>query len=238
MKVKMRANAKTQLIQGNVGNLEIRFHAPAQSENLPAGAREGACTQDGAGNLNGKGCELVVLSHPHPLYGGTMNNKVITTIEHAFQKLGFSTICYNFRGVGQSEGEYDEGIGEVQDLLKVVEWAKREKGYEKTHLAGFSFGSFVSLKALEHLQVESLLTVAPPVGIYDFSSIVFPEFAPSDTFRWSMIQGGKDEVICAKEALDWVRQTEFKPDIYWRESASHFFHGELIWLRKVVQLIY
>lgn len=222
MKVKMRSNAKTQLIPGEVGDLEIRFHASDESENLPAG----------------RVSELVILSHPHPLYGGTMNNKVITTIEHAFQKLGFSTICYNFRGVGKSEGEFDEAIGEIQDLLKVVDWAKSEKGFERIHLAGFSFGSLVSLKALEYLKVESLLTVAPPVGLYDFSNILLPEFVQSEGFRWSMIQGGQDEVICAQEVLTWVRQSSVKPDIYWRESASHFFHGELIWLRKVVQALY
>lgn len=221
MKVKTQANAETLMIQGSVGDLEIRFHA-VDSEKSPAGSVK----------------KLIVLSHPHPLYGGTMNNKVITTMERAFQKQGFSTICYNFRGVGKSEGEYDQGVGEVEDLLAVVEWARLDQSFDNIHLGGFSFGSFVSLKALEHLQVDSLLTVAPPIGIYDFSTIVWPEFAQSEGFCWTMIQGGQDEVICAQEVLDWARQVAKKPDVYWRENASHFFHGELIWLRKVIQVIY
>lgn len=218
MKVKMRAHAKTQLIKGPAGQLEVRL----QAANLPAGKQK----------------KLLVLCHPHSLYGGSMNNKVITTIENAACKQGFSTLCLNFRGVGKSEGEYDAGNGELEDLKAAVSWGLAMVEADTLHLAGFSFGSFVALQALTSFDVASLLTVAPPVGLYDFSKIQLPEYALAGEFQWVMIQGGQDEVVCAKESLSWVRAQNLKPDIFWREQASHFFHGELIWLRRVLGVIY
>lgn len=219
MQAKFGNQAKTQLIPGPAGNLEIRFH-----KNLPAG-KDSSDAQT-----------LMVLSHPHPLYGGAMNNKVITTLEKAVQNLGFSTLAYNFRGVGQSEGEHDDTVGELEDLLAVAAWGKAQFSDVELHLAGFSFGSFIALKALPALQPKSLLTVAPPVGIYDVSILDFSKM--DEAFKWSLIQGGQDEVIEAQKVLDWSRALDRKPDCYWRENASHFFHGELIWLRKVVNLVY
>ena len=219
MQAKFGNQAKTQLIKGPAGNLEIRFH-----KSLPAGENCSASQK------------LMVLSHPHPLYGGAMNNKVITTLEKAAQNLGFSTLAYNFRGVGKSEGEHDHTIGELDDLLAVAEWGKAQFSDVELHLAGFSFGSFISLKALPALQPKSLLTVAPPVGIYDFRVLDFSKMDAS--FKWSLVQGGQDEVVDAQQILEWSRSLEQKPDCYWRENASHFFHGELIWLRKVVNLVY
>jgi alpha/beta superfamily hydrolase len=172
---------------------------------------------------------LVVLSHPHPLYGGTMNNKVITTLEKAFYGLGYHTVAFNFRGVGKSEGEYDNGIGEQQDLVEVLRWAKQGLNPSQVVLAGFSFGSYVTLMVLNQLSdVDGLCTVAPPVGLYDFSQIQAVEQP------WVLIQGGKDEVISAQEVMDWAMSRSPRPDFFWRSKASHFFHGELVWLRKIV----
>lgn len=213
----MRKAGKTELIAGPQGNIEVRFTSSKHPNTE---------------NAN----KLMVLSHPHPLYGGTMNNKVVTTLEKALGSLGFNTLTFNFRGVGLSEGEHDHADGEVNDLLAVTEWGMQCCAAAELHLGGFSFGSFISLKAVAELNPRSLITVAPPVGIYDFSTIQFPE--DTEDFKWSMIQGGQDEVVCAQKALEWVRTQGRKPDIYWREQASHFFHGELIWLREAVKLIY
>lgn len=220
MAVKSMADSETFCIAGVVGELEVRLHRSLAESEDSAMAKK-----------------LLVLSHPHPLYGGTMNNKVITTLEKEVQKLGFTTLAYNFRGVGRSQGEHDHTIGELQDLQAVVEWAQRELAFDELHLAGFSFGSFISLKAVGLLQPRSIVTVAPPVGIYDFTVIDF-EQAAWQNLDWHLIQGGQDEVVDAQAVLNWARAQAYRPDLYWREGASHFFHGELIWLRKVVQIIY
>ena len=216
--MKLKQVAKTQLIAGAVGKLELRV----KPSKVMAVEKEALAKR------------LVVISHPHPLYSGTMNNKVVTTLERAFSNLGFTTVAYNFRGVGQSEGAYDNGVGEQDDLKAVLDWAKEtfEVDAEKDEivLAGFSFGSYVTLQAHKRLGAKALCTVAPPVGLYDFSNVA------EISVPWVLIQGGQDEVVSAAEILDWSQSLKSKPDIYWREKASHFFHGELIWLRKVVEM--
>lgn len=204
-----RRKSKPQLIEGHAGQLELRLF---EAE---------------------KPGRWVVLSHPHPLFGGTMDNKVVTTMERAFQAAGFSTITYNFRGVGHSEGEHDNAQGEVDDLLAVVHWLKAHFSVDDLQLAGFSFGAYISLKALTQLESElsRIITVAPPVGLYDFSTI-HPVNVP-----WVLIQGGGDEVVSAPEILAWAMSGDKQPDLYWRAHASHFLHGELVWLKKVIGLI-
>lgn len=220
MKVKHPAQLKTMLISGPVGELEVRLNTAASK------------------GLASRG--LVVLSHPHPLYGGTMNNKVITTIERALQPLGYDCLAFNFRGVGRSHGTHDHAVGEMKDLLAVVDWGLSMTQAEVVHLAGFSFGSYISLLAAARLQPKSLLTVAPPVGIYDFSRIDWFNSlnSASSPSTWNLIQGGQDEVVDPQAVLNWAMKGPVKPDVFWREAASHFFHGELIWLKRVINLIY
>jgi len=203
----VQQKSQVQMIDGVVGKLEVR--ASGLSENK-------------------KG--LAVICHPHTLYGGTMDNKVVVTVEKALQQQGFATVCFNFRGAGKSEGAYDEGKGEQADLAVVVTWAKEQMD-ETAHLllAGFSFGSFVATQAHEDLQADALLLVAPPVSLYDFSPL-------QPKVPWHVIQGGEDEVIEAQAVLDWVRKQPNQPDLYWRGQASHFFHRQLVWLRGVVSV--
>lgn len=203
----MLKKTQSTLIDGAVGALELRVGS------TPTHQTQG----------------LVVISHPHPQFGGTMDNKVVTTLEKTFSQARWQTVCYNFRGVGQSVGEYDGGLGEQKDLAAVVEWAREQFVDMPLTLAGFSFGSYISLQQAQTLAAQQVISVAPPVGLYDFTSIKL-----SADMRWSLIQGGQDEVINSTEVLSWARQLEHRPDVYWREQASHFFHGELLWLRKVV----
>lgn len=204
---------KTQwsLIEGAVGVIECRVGQMRPGKTPPG---------------------LVVLAHPHPLHGGTMDNKVVTTMERAFSQAGWQTLAFNFRGVGRSEGQYDEGRGEQDDLASVVTWAQGIFGGLPLALAGFSFGSYVSAKQAKTLQAQKLITVAPPINIYDFSTIDLPH-----DLDWSLIQGGQDEVVPPQQVASWMREVEPRPDVYWREVASHYFHGELIWLRKQVRLL-
>jgi len=201
--------AVNQVIDGPEGALEIRVREQEKD--------------------SGKGGNLVILSHPHPLYGGTMNNKVVTTMEKAFSIGDFTTIAYNFRGVGSSAGQYNNGVGEQDDLRSVIAWARQTYAPNKLVLAGFSFGSYVSLKVTAaQVNIDALYTVAPPVGLYDFSEINQIEMP------WVLIQGGQDEVISADEVQNWAMRQTCRPDVFWRSKASHFFHGELIWLRKMI----
>ena len=202
---------QSQIIEGVVGDIELRIHESIQSETK----------------------KLVVLSHPHPLYGGTMDNKVVTSMERAFRRLGYHTVAYNFRGVGKSAGVYDNGEGEQLDLKVVIDWSVEQFVPDKVVLAGFSFGSYVTLNGLsDYDKVDAVCTVAPPIGLYDFSDIKVNDV------QWSLIQGGLDEVVDANEVLSWALSLPNQPDIYWRANASHFFHGELIWLKNLIASLY
>ena len=159
-----------------------------------------------------------------------MDNKVVVTIERALQALGVATVCLNFRGAGRSEGAYDEGKGEQADLQMAIAWAKAQLSLPcPLILAGFSFGSYVSLLSHERLKSDFVLAVAPPVSLYDFSAIEV-------SCAWMVVQGGADEIIESEVVLDWVRHQKQPADLYWRAEASHFFHQQLLWLKAVVSL--
>lgn len=203
----MRKKSQSTIIKGEAGDLEIRL-TRADSD------------------------KWLVVAHPHPQFGGTMDNKVVTTVEKAFQSLGYNTVAFQFRGVGQSHGEYDGGEGEQRDLAHVVAYIKELYSVHYIVLAGFSFGSYVAIRQAETLNADSLLVIAPPVNLYDFSQLQI------ENLPWVLVQGGEDEVVPAQEVLAWVRAQQNQPDIYWRAGASHFFHRQLVWLKKVIQLTY
>jgi len=173
-----------------------------------------------------------VLCHSHPLYGGSMNNKVITTVERALQQKGWSTLCFNFRGVGDSAGAFDQGVGEQEDLAAVVHWLRETYKPEQLLLGGFSFGAYVGLKSYPALAPDRLLSIAPPVGLWDFTAIQPP------AQNWVVIQPGADEVVQPQAVWQWLSSCAYLPSLYWRAGASHFFHGQLIWLREVIKLEY
>jgi alpha/beta superfamily hydrolase len=165
------------------------------------------------------------------LYGGSLSNKVVTSLAKGFLLANFRVVRFNFRGVGQSEGAYDGGDGEQADLLAVHAFARAQWPQEKVRLAGFSFGAYVALRAHPGMELEDLMVVAPPVDLYDFSRVPAPQ-AP-----WSLILAGDDEVVCTQAILDWHADLPVKAHVYWRRGASHFFHGQLIWLRKIAQML-
>lgn len=213
-------------IQGAAGKIEIRVTRPGTfSAQKPAESGSQSEVEPQSTSLQ----DWVVLSHPHPVYGGTMNNKVVTSMEKAFQELGMGTVAYNFRGAGASEGEYDNGEGEQADLVKVVEWLRTQVPMGQLVLAGFSFGAYVTLKQAADLKADFVCAVAPPVSMYDFSEIELKQ-------PWLLVQGGQDEVIDAQEVLDWAMKLPSPPDVLWRQEASHFFHRQLVWLKQAIRL--
>ncbi|ODN44102.1 alpha/beta hydrolase [Piscirickettsia litoralis] len=175
----------------------------------------------------------LVICHPHPLFQGTMHNKVVHTLARTFKQHGMCAVRFNFRGVGKSTGEYTHGIGETEDLAAVVDWVKAHQPDHEIWLAGFSFGGYVAYRGASRLgDVKQLLLVAPAVVNFDFDSEDQPD---CPTF---LIQGMVDEVVAADAVLAWAEKLTKPPEIERFEEAGHFFHGRLVDLRKVIEQHY
>ncbi len=169
---------------------------------------------------------VAVLCHPHPLHGGTMDNKVVQTLARAFVQLGWRAVRFNFRGVGASEGQWDGGKGEVDDALAVVA-AQRDPALPLA-LGGFSFGGYVAAQAAARLAaagapVQRVVLVGPAT-----STFVVPP-VPADSL---VIHGEADDVVPLKATLDWARPQGLPVVVL--PGVGHFFHGQLTRLRELV----
>jgi len=172
---------------------------------------------------------IAVICHPHPLYGGAMHNKVVYTIARAMKDLNVPTVRFNFRGVGKSVGVYDNGIGEVEDLLAILQWIKQVCPHHAIWLAGFSFGSYIAACAAKQWPAKQLISVAPPVENFPF----FKDLPPFDC-PWLVVQGDQDEVVAPQAVFSWLDSLTDPPTIIRMEGAGHFFHGRLIELREIL----
>jgi alpha/beta superfamily hydrolase len=152
----------------------------------------------------GEPCAIAVVAHPLPTMGGTMGNKIVTTLARTFAELGFAALRFNFRGVGTSDGVFDSGNGEVEDVLAVVQHARDAFGHQPLILSGFSFGGYVAARAAQHLHPEP----------------------------HKLIHGERDEVIPLSDALDWARPQHLPVVVL--PEAGHFFHGRLHQLKQLV----
>ncbi len=198
------------LLPGPVGDLEVACEpAETRAKSPPAG--------------------IAVICHPHPLHGGTMHNKVVTIIERSLRELGLDTVRFNFRGIGKSGGTFDEGEGESDDLASVVRWARTVRPEAPLWLAGFSFGSYVALRNAKTLDADALITIAPPVGRWDFDAIDLPDCP------WLVVQGEEDEVVDPQLVFDWVESLDVSPHLVRMPETSHFFHRRLMDLRGAVK---
>lgn len=202
-----RMREVTELIKGPVGKLEIAISEPLGEERNAFG----------------------VICHPHPLYGGTMHNKIVTTLAKTFQNMGVVTVRFNFRGVMGSEGLFDKGDGELNDLLAVIEWIQQQRAKTELWLAGFSFGAYIAAKAATQLSVSKLVTVAPPVQHFPMKDL------PPITCPWVLVQGERDDVVPPEEVLAWAESRNPKPIIIRFPEAGHFFHGQLGELRTQIE---
>ena len=169
-----------------------------------------------------------IVCHPHPLYGGTMDNKVAYTLARALQTSGVAALRFNFRGVGASEGAYDEGAGETEDAAAVADFGAARWPNRRLILAGFSFGAFVALRLALARDTARLITVAPPVGRFDFSGLHAP------ACPWLVVQGDADDVVDSSAVITWVKQQNPAPDLRVVPGVGHFFHGHLAELRDAV----
>jgi alpha/beta superfamily hydrolase len=169
-----------------------------------------------------------VVCHPHPLYGGTLDNKVVWTLARAFQQLGAPTIRFNFRGIGASSGAHDEGRGEVEDALAVIAHGRARWPQAALWLAGFSFGGVVALRAAATAQPACLVTVAPGITKSDVSTVARP------ACPWLIVQGEADDVVPANVVTSWARTLSPAPELLLLPGAGHYFHGRINELRDAL----
>ncbi|MBS0571096.1 MAG: alpha/beta fold hydrolase [Proteobacteria bacterium] len=192
----------------------------------PAGALEAAVDVPNAAEAR---AGVAIVCHPHPQHGGTMHNKVVTMLERALRESGLATVVFNFRGVGASQGSYDDGRGEADDLVAVAQWVQRTHPGDALWLAGFSFGSYVVARAASQLPVKQLILVAPPVSRWDFAQLVAPACPRL------VIQGEADEIVDPAAVYAWVAAQPDSPTLVRLPETGHFFHRRLMDLRGVVK---
>ena len=170
----------------------------------------------------------VVISHPHPLYGGNMYAAGVESIVHAYWKKGYTTLRFNFRGVGNSQGLYDNGVGEQQDVLAALSFLS-ETGTKQIDLAGYSFGAWVNAHAVQHdTPMERMVLVSPPVGFMDFTKI-------AAIHRLKLVVTGSRDQIAPAEQIktllpSWNPEARFEVI----EGADHFYGGYLDRLEKIL----
>jgi alpha/beta superfamily hydrolase len=198
--------AERLMLQGAAGVLEAQLDFPADP---------------------GSPAACAVVCHPHPLFGGTLTNKVVHTLARAFTDVGMPSLRFNFRGVGASAGTYDEGRGEVQDVLAAVNYCRERWPQVRVWLAGFSFGAAVAVRASSEARPVGLVAVAPAVDRLDIATVV-PARA------WLVLLGDADEVVPPQRMLEWAQGLRPAPVTQVLAGAGHFFHGRLPELRERV----
>lgn len=199
--------AESFLIEGPVGALEVLV-SPAESTDVVA-----------------------IICHPHPLFEGTLHNKVVTTLSRAFSDQGIMTVRFNFRGVGKSEGQFDHSIGEVDDLQAVIEWVKKAHPHARFYLAGFSFGAYIAAVGATRNPCIQLISVAPAIPNQPYNRL------PRISSPWLVIQGEQDEIIPPESVFKWFDEAKTfheKMELIKVRETSHFFHGKLILLRELI----
>lgn len=196
---------KKTLIDGPAGPLEIAFQQPANAT------------------------ALALICHPHPVHGGTMDNKVVQTLAKAFAELGCATVRFNFRGVGDSAGAFDEGIGETEDASAALAWARAQLPPSLPLIAaGFSFGCFVQSRLLPRSQPQQLVLVGPAVSRFQLAEL------PTDLQQQTLvIHGEADDVVPLDAVMDWARPQGLPVTVF--PGTGHFFHGRLTELKAVVK---
>jgi len=194
-------------ITGPAGDLEALLELPGDGEPI--------------------GCAVVC--HPHPLHGGTMQNKVAHTLARSFAGIGFSALRFNFRGVGQSEGGFDDGDGEVKDVIAAVDWLRREMPALPLWIAGFSFGAAMAVRAARDRKPDGIISIAPAISRFSGNLDRQPDCP------WLIVQGDQDELVDIEETIAWVNELDPGPELEVFPETEHFFHGKLVLLRGAVE---
>jgi alpha/beta superfamily hydrolase len=187
-------------IAGPSGALELALNVPEQSA---------------------RGIALV--AHPHPLQGGTMDNKVVQTLAKTFAGLGYVSVRFNFRGVAGSAGVFDDGAGETDDALAALAHARTAYGELPVVLAGFSFGTFIQTRVMARVPPERMVLIAPAIARFGAVAV------PADTI---VIHGEQDDVVALADVFAWARPQQLPVVVF--PGCGHFFHGRLPQLTRVI----
>ena len=179
---------------------------------------------------------LAMILHPHPLHGGTMNNRIVYSLFHMFSRRGYSVLRFNFRGVGRSQGVFDHGQGELRDAAAALDWMQQHNPNSTgCWVAGFSFGAWIAMQLLMHRpEIEGFISVAPPANLYDFT---FLAPCPSSGL---MVNGAKDRVVPTESVRGLVDRLKTQKGIVIDHAvvpdANHFFEGRMDGLMEVVDV--
>jgi alpha/beta superfamily hydrolase len=193
----------------------------------PAGALEARLDFPEAGVDPAAPGAFAVVCHPHPLFGGTLTNKVVQTLARAFNDSGMPSVRFNFRGVGASAGTHDGGPGEVQDALAAVRYGRERWPDARLWLAGFSFGGAVAVLASQDAAPAGLVAVAPAVDRMAIGAV-------TPAGRWLVLLGDADDVVAPQRIVDWAQGLDPAPTLQVLPGAGHYFHGRLPELRERV----
>ena len=198
-------NGERLIVDGPAGDIEVVIDAPSAS---PRG--------------------IALVCHPHPLQGGTLDNKVAHTLAKTFHAMGYVATRFNFRGVGRSAGTFDEGNGETDDALAVLQHVRGRFGEAlPVALAGFSFGSFVQTRVADKVPPEGLVLVGPAVNRFALQRV------PDGTI---VVHGEEDDVVPLADVLAWARPQELPVVVF--PGCGHFFHGRLLQLARIVTALW
>lgn len=198
--------------------------------NGPAGRIEGRYTQS-----ENKSAPVALVLHPHPLYGGTMNNKVVYSLYQTLANNGFTVLRINFRGVGKSQGQFDNGVGELTDSATSLDWLQTQNPAAPQYwVAGFSFGAWVGMQLImRRPEITNFISVSPPVNKYDFS------FLSPCPIPGLVVQGNNDSIVSEDNVTEFVerlsKQKQSKVQYQMIDGADHFFRTKLPELENTIE---
>jgi len=171
---------------------------------------------------------VALVCHPHPQQGGTMHNKVAHTLARAFARCGMRVLRFNFRGVGDSEGKFDDGRGELGDALACIDYLRERWSQDPIWIGGFSFGAAIAIRAAVESKPQGLVSVAP--AVYRFAN----DLDVQPDCPWLILHGDADDVVPVDETIEWVNDLDPGPELEVFADTGHFFHGKLNELREAV----
>jgi len=207
-------------LKGDMGDIEAILHLPEKVLNSVSSKPEAV--------PKAAPKAVMICCHPHPLFAGTMTNKIVHTICKTFSRMGVPSLRFNFRGVGKSDGTHDEGRGEVEDLLSLCQQMKDCWPESELWLSGFSFGSWIAVHAAAKAGAKQLLSIAPPISHFDFNSFVKPNC------DWLVVMGEDDEVVEPELVYSWIDAQQPKPQLVRFPETGHFFHGKIVKLSELL----
>jgi alpha/beta superfamily hydrolase len=219
-----RATKEHLLLDGAAGKIECAIDLP------PAGEHRGRLHDAARDRLHDAARGVALIAHPHPLFGGSLDNKVAQTLAKTFVELGYVALRPNFRGVGASAGEHDEGRGEADDLVAILDYARARFHAAAPVLAGFSFGAYVQTLVARRVEPARMALVGVAAGFVSGGRSYTSEAVPANSI---VIHGELDETVPLANVLAWARPQELPIIVV--PGADHFFHRRLHIIKSIIK---